>query len=128
MQYPKTKALNILFARELASRLPANSPLVVNCLTPGLSRSRLRREFSWPLSWIYAVVDALISWSTERGSRQLIFAALSHERREDELKGVYISSSKVTEPSDFIISDEGKAAQTQAWVSIFTPCGRYICD
>lgn len=117
MQYPKTKMLNILFARELASRLPANSPLIVNCLTPGLCRTGLRHEFPWPLSWIYVVVDSMIAWSAERGSRQLVFAALGREKREDELKGAYISSSEITEPSDFIISDEGKAAQKKAWVS-----------
>lgn len=119
MQYPKTKMLNIFFIRELASRLPADCPLVVNCVTPSLCKTGLRREFPWPLSWIYVVVDAAISWSAERGSRQLIFGALGHEKRESDLKGVYISSSKITEPSDFIISDEGKAAQKQVWVSVF---------
>jgi hypothetical protein len=87
MQYPKTKTLDILFVRELASRLPSNSPLIVSCLTPGLCRSRLRRSFPWPLSWIYVVViDSIIAWSTERGSRQFIFAALGRGKREDELK------------------------------------------
>lgn len=117
-QYPKTKTLNILFVRELASRLPANSPLIVNCVTPSLCKTGLRHEFPRLLSWIYVVVDATISWSAERGSRQLIFAALGYEKREDDLKGVYISSSKIAEPSDFIISDEGAAVQKQAWVSV----------
>ena len=118
MQYPRTKMLNILFTRELASKLPANSPLVVNCVTPCLCKTGLRREFPWPLSWIYVIVDATISWSAERGSRQLIFGALGYEEREDDLKGAYISSSKIVEPSDFIISDEGKAVQKRVWVSI----------
>jgi hypothetical protein len=86
MQYPKTKTSDILFVRELASRLPSNSPLIVNCLTPGLCRSGLRRSFPWPLSWIYVVIDSIIAWSTERGSRQFIFAALGRGKREDELK------------------------------------------
>lgn len=64
------------------------------------------------------VVDNVLAWTTERGSRQLIFAALGYEKREDELKGAYISSSKITEPSDFVLSDEGKVAQKQAWVSV----------
>ena len=127
MQYPKTKMLDILFVRELTSRLPADSSLIVNCLTPGLCRTTLRQEFPWPLSWIYVVVDSIIAWSAERGSRQLVFAALGREKREDELKGAYISSSEVTEPSDFIISDEGRAGQKQVWVSIFTRCSRFLC-
>ena len=108
--------MNIFFTRELASRLPANSPLIVNCLTPSLCRTGLRREFPWPLSWIYVIVDRVIAWPVERGSRQLIFGALGYEKREDELKGAYISSSTITEPSDFVISDEGKVVQGQAWV------------
>ena len=119
-QYPKTKMLNIFFTRELASRLPVDSPLVVNCLTPGLCSTELRREFPWLLSWIYVIVDAGIAWSAERGSRQLVFAALGYEKREDDLKGVYVSSSEITEPSDFVISNEGKAVQKQAWVGIFS--------
>lgn len=119
-QYPKTKTLNIFFTRELASRLSANSPLIVNCLTPGLCKTELRREFPWPLSWIYVVVDSIVAWPADRGSRQLVFAALGYEKREDELKGVYVSSSKITEPSDFVISDEGKVVQRQAWASNFS--------
>ena len=94
--------------------------MIVNCLTPGLCKTELRREFPWPLSWIYVVVDSIVAWPADRGSRQLVFAALGYEKREDELKGVYVSSSKITEPSDFVISDEGKVVQRQAWASNFS--------
>ena len=126
LQYSKTKMLNVLFIRELASRLPVDSPLIVNCLTPGLCNTGLRPQFPRAISWICVAIYTFIGWSAERGSRQLIFAALGCEKREDDLRGVYISSSKIAEPSDFIVSDEGKAAQKKAWVSAFLYSSRLL--
>ena len=125
-QYPNTKMLNILFTRELASRLPASSPLVVNCVSPGVCKSELDRNYSWPFSWIGRIINTAIGWSAERGSRQLISAALGYEKREDEIKGAYMSSLGITEPSDFVISDEGRAVQKQAWVSAFADHNHYL--
>lgn len=34
------------------------------------------------------------------------------------MKGSYISSSKVVEPSDYVISDEGTKAQKQLWICL----------
>lgn len=60
--------------------------------------------------------DRFLSWSTERGSRQLVFAALGNKENPNELKGSYITSSRVVEPSDYVISDEGDKVQKQLWV------------
>ena len=116
--YPASKLLNLFFARELASRLPKDSPLIINAVSPGLCVSALRRNaalFSW---MILRCFDFFISWSAERGSRQLIFAALGNQDRPDEMKGAYISSSKVVEPSDYVISDEGAKVQKELWVCL----------
>lgn len=72
------------------------------------------------------MINAMISWSTEHGSRQLISAALGFEKREDEIKGEYISSLGITEPRDFLVSDEGRAAQKRAWVSAFADHNHYL--
>jgi len=48
LRYPTSKLLNLFFARELASRLPEDSPLVINTINPGLCFSGLRRNL--PLS------------------------------------------------------------------------------
>ena len=117
-RYPISKLLNLFFVRELASRLPEDSPLVINAVDPGLCVSGLRRNL--PLSslvvlWFW---DMFISWSTERGSRQLIFAALGNQEKPDELKGAYITSSEPVEPSDYVISDKGAKVQKQLWVRL----------
>ena len=116
--YPVSNLLNLFFARELASRLPEDSSLIVNTVNPGLCISALRRNTPLSSRAVFCFFDIFISWSTERGSRQLIFAALENQDKPDEVKGAYISSSKVVEPSDYVISDEGTKAQKQLWVRL----------
>jgi retinol dehydrogenase-12 len=118
-RYPVSKLLNLFFARELASRLPQDSPLVINAVNPGFCISGLRRSVPWSRVIFYWFLETLASWSTERGSRQLIFAALGNQDKLDETKGAYISSSKIEEPSDYVISDEGAKVQKQLWVRPF---------
>jgi len=119
-RYPVSKLLNLFFARELASRLPQDSPLVINAVNPGFCISGLRRSVPWSRVIFYWFLETLASWSTERGSRQLIFAALGNQDKLDEMKGAYISSSKIEEPSDYVISDEGAKVQKQLWHETLT--------
>jgi retinol dehydrogenase 12 len=116
LRYPVSKLLNLFFARELASRLPGDSPLVVNAVNPGFCVSSLRRNIPSFRYIIYWFMETFISWSAERGSRQLIFAALGNQSKPDEMKGAYISSSQIVEPSDYVISGEGAEVQKQLWV------------
>ena len=118
LRYPTSKLLNLFFARELASRLPEDSPLIINAVHPGLCFSGLRRHLPLSRQIIFWLSDLFITWSAERGSRQLVFGALGNKDRPDELKGAYISSSKVVEPSDYVISDEGAKVQKQFWVRL----------
>lgn len=117
-RYPVSKLLNLFFARELASRLSEDSPLVINAVNPGFCISALRRNALLPRRMLHLFLETLISWSTERGSRQLIFAALGNQDKPDEMKGAYISSSEVAEPSDYVLSDEGARIQKQLWVRL----------
>jgi len=117
-RYSVSKLLNLFFARELASRLPDNSPLIINAVNPGLCVSGLRRNVPLSGQIFFWFLDLFFSWSTERGSRQLIFAALGDQDKQDEMKGAYISSSKVVEPSDYVISEEGAKVQKQLWVRL----------
>ena len=116
LRYPVSKLLNLFFARELASHLPEDSPLVINAVNPGFCVSALRRNIPLFLYIVFWLREIFISWSTERGSRQLIFAALGNQHKPGEMKGAYISSSQIVEPSDYVISDEGAEAQKQLWV------------
>ncbi|PFH48615.1 hypothetical protein AMATHDRAFT_5644 [Amanita thiersii Skay4041] len=55
----------------------------------------------------------LLAYTTEEGSRQLVWGALGGS--DQELSGAYISRSAVAEPSDFIIGDKGKKVQERLW-------------
>ena len=114
-RYPVSKLLNLFFARELASRLPEDSPLVINAVNPGFCISALQRNVPLSRYLVFRLMEKLFSWPTERGSRQLIFAALGN-RDKSEMKGAYISSSEIVEPSDYVISEEGARIQKQLWV------------
>ena len=64
--------------------------------------------------WLWELIMAR---STEQGSRQLIWACIGGKGNIDELRGAYISSMQVQEPSDSVVSEEGKLAQTKLWVN-----------
>ena len=117
-RYPASKLLNLFFARELASRFPEGGPLVINAVNPGFCFSALRRDVPLPYHIVFRIMETFLAWSTERGSRQLIFAALGNQDKPDVMKGAYISSSEIVEPSDYVISDEGVKVQKQLWVRL----------
>ena len=127
-RYPVSKLLNLFFARELASRFPEDSPLVINAVSPGFCFSALRRDVSLARHIVYRVMETLLAWSTERGSRQLIFAALGNQDKLDVMKGAYISSSEIVEPSDYVISNEGVEIQKQLWVRYLRRVHSFLTD
>lgn len=66
-------------------------------------------------------MEALVARTAEQGSRQLIWAALAGKTEADleQMRGAYVSAIAVEEPSDFVISPEGKAFQDRLWVRCF---------
>ena len=61
-------------------------------------------------------MELIMARTSEQGSRQLIWACIGGKDNIDQLRGAYISSMEVREPSDFVVSEEGKRAQTKLWV------------
>ena len=59
--------------------------------------------------------------TSEEGSRSVIYAALGPEgATRDELKilrGGYVSEAKLDEASEWVLTEDGKWAQEEAWVS-----------
>lgn len=70
-------------------------------------------------------MDRTIARTAEQGSRQLIWACIGGKDNVDELRGAYISTMQVHEPSDEVVSEEGKRAQTKLWVSELS-CRTYV--
>ncbi|KAF8961516.1 NAD(P)-binding protein [Flammula alnicola] len=113
-RYGDSKLLNIFFARALSERLQ-NRPVIVNTVNPGYCYSGIRAGFTGPRAWFDWLLEKALARTSEAGSRQLIWAAVGGEDQKDDLRGAYISQVQVSEASDYVISDEGKAVQDKLW-------------
>ena len=69
------------------------------------------------MAWNMWLREKVLARTTEQGSRQLIWACIGGKDNIDQLRGAYISSMEVREPSDFVVSEEGKRAQATLWVN-----------
>ena len=108
--------LNVFFARGLSERL-RDKPLIVNAVDPGFCHSELARNITGIRAWTMWLRKILLARTTEQGSRQLIWACIGGKDNIDQLRGAYISSMQVREPSDSVVSEEGKRAQDKLWVN-----------
>jgi retinol dehydrogenase-12 len=113
---PLCTVLQVMFIRELSSRLPTPTLVAVSAVNPGFCHSRLAREVdSDPfLKFAKSVSKALLARATEVGSRTLVHAAI--EPGERERHGHYLSSCEVTEESDYVLSVEGRQVSKRLWV------------
>ncbi|KIL64811.1 hypothetical protein M378DRAFT_186611 [Amanita muscaria Koide BX008] len=115
-RYPDSKLLNILFVRALSDRL--KSHFIVNAVNPGFCVSELRRNATGRAVIIFKVMELFLAWTAEQGSRNLVYAALSGSDGNEEdhnLHGAYISNCEIDEPSEFVLSDQGKEVQEKLW-------------
>ena len=66
-------------------------------------------------------MEKAIARTGEQGARQLLWAALGPDGKEGDhvkhMKGAFVMTAAVKEPSDFVISKEGKQTQDKIWVS-----------
>ncbi|KAJ3525459.1 hypothetical protein NM688_g8399 [Phlebia brevispora] len=119
-RYPDTKLLNVLFTRALSEHLPTTTPVIPAVVNPGYCYSELRRHITNLSGMIrFAIMDLLLGRTAEQGARQLIWAALGPDGKEGQhanwLRGAYVSTQSIKEPSDFVISKEGGEAQDKIW-------------
>jgi retinol dehydrogenase-12 len=83
--------------------LPPSSPtVIVNAVNPGYCYSTLRRNLPFLTAVPYWVMDKALPFTTEVGSRQLVYAAVGGD--DAAMRGAYVSYSEV---SDYVLSDEG---------------------
>jgi retinol dehydrogenase 12 len=67
------------------------------------------------------MMEKALAHTTEEGSRQLVWAAVGGAGSEDSLRGAYVSSSRVEEPSDILLDEKGRQLQNKVWVRDFSP-------
>ncbi|KAI6094871.1 NAD(P)-binding protein [Pisolithus croceorrhizus] len=116
-RYNVTKLLQVMFVRELASRLPSPTPVVACTVQPGFCRSNLFRDLDdkWYARTFVSLASVLFSARTpEQGSRALVHAAVGDD--ELAMHGRYLSSCQVTEEDDYIFTPEGKALSGRLWI------------
>jgi hypothetical protein len=58
-----------------------------------------------------------LAFTTEDGARQVVYGAVAKPEEEEKFRGAYVSLSRIQEPSDYVLSTEGQAAQIALWVS-----------
>ncbi|KZT39201.1 NAD(P)-binding protein [Sistotremastrum suecicum HHB10207 ss-3] len=112
-RYNVSKALNVFFVKALAARLPSDTLITVDAVTPGFCHSKLTRESKGAVGVLVAILKALIARTTEAGSRNLVYAALSGTQAE--MQGKYLNKCQVYEESDYILSAEGQKVQDRLW-------------
>ncbi|KAG0694077.1 short-chain dehydrogenase [Suillus ampliporus] len=114
-RYNLSKLLEVMFIRELSSRLPTPTLVAVSAVNPGLCHSRLTRELeSGPfMKFGVGIFKGLLARTTEVGSRTLVHAAI--EPGERERHGHYLSCCKVAEESDYALSAEGREVSKRLW-------------
>ncbi|PPQ80665.1 hypothetical protein CVT25_001627 [Psilocybe cyanescens] len=140
-RYVETKLMNIFFARALSERLQSqikskdNSGtgagthnIIVNSVNPGYCLSNLRANFSGPRAWFDWFMEKALARTAEEGSRQVVWAALGGEEGGGDgdcaMRGAYVSNAQITEPSDYVIEEEGRKVQDILWDNTLEELGK----
>ncbi|KAK0443693.1 uncharacterized protein EV420DRAFT_1649158 [Desarmillaria tabescens] len=114
-RYYDTKLLNVLFARALHLHVPVSPAITVNSVNPGLCFSGIGSGLPPEQAERMRKLREEFAFTTEEGSRQLVYAAVGSPDNEEKLRGKYIHLSEVVEESDFVISEDGKIVQDKVW-------------
>jgi len=119
LRYFESKLFNLFFVRALSDRLQSTTPLTPVAGNPGYCYSQLRRSFyELPFSLTHimlAIHERLLAWTSEQGSRQLVFAAVGGQDDEEKMKAAFVNRGRIGEVSDFVLSDEGHRMQDTIW-------------
>ncbi|KAJ9094239.1 hypothetical protein QFC21_006065 [Naganishia friedmannii] len=107
-RYNETKAVNIMNAFILADLL--GSEVIVNAVHPGLCHSGLMRESVGINGCLIGLLKLIGARSTEAGARNLVWAGT-----QDMSIGAYIHDCQVLEPSDFVLSTQGREIGAEIW-------------
>jgi retinol dehydrogenase 12 len=113
--------LNVLFTRAFAHHLSDPNAVIPTVVDPGLCGTDLGRNYSLTHRLYGRLMRMFLGWTSEEGSRQLVYAALGPDGHDGphvrkHMSGAYVSLQQVAEPSNFVISKKGWEVQEQLWV------------
>ncbi|KAJ7838051.1 hypothetical protein B0H13DRAFT_2677621 [Mycena leptocephala] len=125
-RYPLTKLLNVFFVRALNARLPPSTPLIVNAVDPGYCYSELRCGLTGFMAVFDYLMERALAFTTEVGSRRLVWAALAYPNQPDtdKLRGEFSADCDVQEVSDYVLSAQGAKAQERIWDELVDILGK----
>ncbi|KAF2250601.1 dehydrogenase [Trematosphaeria pertusa] len=106
-RYYTSKLLNVLWARELASKVSPEE-VVINTVNPGFCYSGLHRHES---TGIIKIFLWMLGWSSVQGGHCLTDALVQHR----DSHGEYFSEQRQVPPSSFVLSPQGQNAQKKIW-------------
>ncbi|KAE8441520.1 hypothetical protein EG329_004866 [Mollisiaceae sp. DMI_Dod_QoI] len=106
-RYSVTKLINLLWIRELASRVPGEE-IIVNLINPGSVDTGLHRDGN---KFIQSF-DRVVGRTPEEGGRLLIDAAVVKGK---DTHGKYLSEARATNMSAFVRSKDGGSVQKRIW-------------
>ncbi|KAJ7792313.1 hypothetical protein B0H14DRAFT_3115225 [Mycena olivaceomarginata] len=114
----------VFFVRALNARIPPSTPLIVTAVNPGYCYSELRRVLSGFRAVMDWLMEKALAFTSEVGSRRIVWAALSHQNQPDKLRGEYVSSFDIQEVSDVVLSPEGIKVQDRSWDELVDILGK----
>lgn len=107
-----------MLVHKLAEFLPEYiAPVSLN---PGYCISNLYREMEGERAAMFKRMNDEFAYTSEEGSRQIIYAAIGG--KDEELRGKFTSYSHVMEISDWMLSEEGKKVEDKTWVCLICLC------
>ncbi|TFK24418.1 NAD(P)-binding protein [Coprinopsis marcescibilis] len=122
-RYTESKVLVVLMVQSLTQAFE-NTPVIVNSACPGYCYSELRRNIVGIKGLIFRIMDWFLAWTSEEGSRQIIWATLAGKENPDSMRGTFCSGMAVLETSDYTISSEGLKAQEMLWNNLIEELSR----
>ncbi|KAJ7900599.1 hypothetical protein B0H14DRAFT_2429170, partial [Mycena olivaceomarginata] len=123
-RYQVSKLFTVFFVRALNARIPPSTPLIVTAVNPGYCYSELRRVLSGFRAVMDWLMEKALAFTSEVGSRRIVWAALSHQNQPDKLRGEYVSSFDIQEVSDVVLSPEGIKVQDRSWDELVDILGK----
>ncbi|KAJ9614017.1 hypothetical protein H2200_002153 [Cladophialophora chaetospira] len=114
-RYSVSKLMEVLFVRELVSRLgakqPSTSPVTVTMVNPGMCKSEIGRKGNPVIKVVFALVQLIFARTTEVGSRTLVYGASAGPESHGEM----MSDGKNQEVEKWIYSETGRRAQKKVF-------------
>lgn len=110
-RYPTSKSIGLLWARELALRVPS-SEIVINSATPGFCKTGLARHMHGMMAYAIKATEMLLGRSAQDGARCLVDAVLM---KGEDTHQKYLSEMQVKPESKMVRSKEGAELQKKLW-------------